>query len=118
MVLGVVPTGAEEWRRRLGVATEKRPTIGVRPLEEFEIPGSENLTFLLETVLGVLAGTGEEGMSHDGSGLMMLRRERLTAIGRLRSSMMNGQINSPASNTITGMRQKRYKVSKQKIQGK
>ena len=64
--------------------------MGVKPLDEDEIPGSEKRTFLFEIVLGVLAGIGEEGMlSHDGSGLMMLRRERLTAMGRLRSSMMS-----------------------------
>lgn len=95
LVLGLVATGAEEWRRRFGVATEKRPTIGVRPLER---PGSEKRTFLLETVLGVLAGIGmgEEGMS-DGSGLMLLRRERLRAIGRLRSSIIDKRIHEVQS---------------------
>lgn len=76
-MLGVVWTGRDEWRRRLGVATVKRLTMGVKPDEE--APGSEKRT-RREERLGVLEGIGDEGMS--GSGLMLLRRDRLIAMGR------------------------------------
>lgn len=75
-MLGVVWTGRDEWRRRLGVATVKRLTMGVKPEEE--APGSEKRT--RRERLGVLEGIGDDGIS--GSGLMLLRRERLIAMGR------------------------------------
>lgn len=77
-MLGVVWIGRDECRRRLGVATVKRLTMGVNPDEE--APGSEKRTRRLAPRLGVLEGIGDEGMS--GSGLMLLRRERLIAMGR------------------------------------
>lgn len=87
MVFGVVSTGADEWRRRLGVATEMRPTIGVRP-EEAE-NGSEKRTLLFVPLLGVLVGiAGDDGKSGMGSVFMLQRRARLNAMGRLMSSMM------------------------------
>jgi hypothetical protein len=87
MVFGVVSIGADEWRRRLGVATEMRPTIGVRPDEAEK--GSEKRTLLFVPLLGVLVGiAGDDSRSSIGSALILQRRARLTAIGRLMSSMM------------------------------
>jgi hypothetical protein len=87
MVFGVVSIGADEWRRRLGVAMEMRPTIGVRPDEAEK--GSEKRTLLFVPLLGVLVGiAGDDGRSGIGSALILQRRARLTAIGRLMSSMM------------------------------
>lgn len=73
-------------RRLFGVARYVRRTIGVRPLESIEEPGSDNRTPLF--LLGVSGGVKTLGGTSDFIGVRAQhRRLRRNAIGRSSSSI-------------------------------